>query len=163
MILYHGTNQDIKDIDLTKGLSHKDFGMGFYLTPDKATAERMANKRAKLFGGEPTLIEYSFDETSLSSNTLKVLQFPEKATVEWARFIDRNRDRRKESLTIEYDIISGPIADDGVAYSLSRYHEGTMTIEELANNLQDKYLDQQYYFGTERSLKYLTKVKASRL
>lgn len=121
MILYHGTNQDIKDIDLTKGLSHKDFGMGFYLTPDKATAERMANKRAKLFGGEPTLIEYSFDETSLSSNTLKVLQFPEKATVEWARFIDRNRDRRKESLTIEYDIISGPIADDGVAYSLSRY------------------------------------------
>lgn len=46
MILYHGTNQDIKDIDLTKGLSHKDFGMGFYLTPDKTTAERMANKRA---------------------------------------------------------------------------------------------------------------------
>jgi hypothetical protein len=27
MILYHGTNQDIESIDLTKGLRHKDFGM----------------------------------------------------------------------------------------------------------------------------------------
>lgn len=44
MILYHGTNQDIESIDLTKGLQHKDFGMGFYLTPDKATAIRMAEK-----------------------------------------------------------------------------------------------------------------------
>ena len=26
MILYHGTNQDIESIDLTKGLRHKDFG-----------------------------------------------------------------------------------------------------------------------------------------
>ena len=30
MILFHGTNEDIKIIDLTKGLRHKDFGKGFY-------------------------------------------------------------------------------------------------------------------------------------
>ena len=29
MILYHGSNQDIETIDLTKGLRYKDFGMGF--------------------------------------------------------------------------------------------------------------------------------------
>lgn len=50
MILYHGTNTDIKAIDLTKGLRHKDFGKGFYLTPEKVTAERMAKKKARLFG-----------------------------------------------------------------------------------------------------------------
>ena len=44
MKLYHGTNMDIQVIDLTKGLQHKDFGKGFYLTPDKATATRMAMK-----------------------------------------------------------------------------------------------------------------------
>ena len=45
MILYHGTNQYIVTIDLTKGLRYKDFGMGFYVTPDKATAIRMAEKK----------------------------------------------------------------------------------------------------------------------
>lgn len=42
MILYHGTNADIQSVDLQKGLRHKDFGMGFYLTPARATAIRMA-------------------------------------------------------------------------------------------------------------------------
>lgn len=31
MTLYHGTNEDIETIDLTRGLRHKDFGKGFYL------------------------------------------------------------------------------------------------------------------------------------
>lgn len=56
MILYHGTNQDIESIDLTKGLRHKDFGMGFYVTPDKTTAIRMAEKKARLLSpmNQPT-------------------------------------------------------------------------------------------------------------
>ena len=61
MILYHGTNEDIETIDLTKGLRHKDFGKGFYVTPDKATAIRMAKKKARLFGGTATLITYEMD------------------------------------------------------------------------------------------------------
>ena len=48
MILYHGTNEDIKAIDLTRGMRHKDFGKGFYLTPDRNTAIRMAQKKARL-------------------------------------------------------------------------------------------------------------------
>ena len=50
MKLYHGTNADIESIDLTRGLRHKDFGKGFYLTPDYNTAIRMAQKKARLFG-----------------------------------------------------------------------------------------------------------------
>lgn len=158
MKLYHGTNKDIETIDLSMGSQYKDFGQGFYLTPDVATAERMAKKRARLFGGKPLMIEYDFDESCLASNVLHVLKFPEKATVEWAQFVDRNRDRSKERLSSKYDIVCGPIADDGVAYMLGRYHEGTTTLEELATGLQDKFLDQQYYFATERALHYLKKV-----
>ncbi len=59
MTLYHGTNADIKVIDLAKGLQYKDFGKGFYLTPDKNTAIRMAQKKARLqqyyFGTEQAL------------------------------------------------------------------------------------------------------------
>lgn len=32
MILYHGSNGDIGNIDLTRGLQYKDFRKGFYFT-----------------------------------------------------------------------------------------------------------------------------------
>ena len=48
MKLYHGTNADIGAIDLNRGLRHKDFGKGFYLTPDLTTAIRMAQKKTRL-------------------------------------------------------------------------------------------------------------------
>ena len=35
MRLYHGSNTDIDTIDLDQGSQYKDFGKGFYLTPDK--------------------------------------------------------------------------------------------------------------------------------
>lgn len=71
MKLYHGTNQDITTIDPSLGMRHKDFGQGFYLTPEYDTASRMAQKCARLFGGTPTIIEYEFDETYLyNSNRL---------------------------------------------------------------------------------------------
>lgn len=159
MRLYHGTNGNIENIDLSKGLRHKDFGKGFYLTPDKNTAIRMAQKKARLFGGVPTLITYDFDEESLNSG-LKVKVFPEKATTEWFLFVDSNRDRKNEKPIHDYDIVIGPIADDGVVLQITNYHEGIYSPEEAAKLLQDKYLDQQYYFGTERALNFLNKISA---
>lgn len=157
MRLFHGSNQDIEVIDLSQGLRYKDFGQGFYLTPEWETAKRMAEKRARLFKGNPVVIEYELDECKVDSLGLKVKRFPEKATVEWASFVDRNRDRKQPPIENEYDIISGPIADDGVAYQLGRYHEGTSSLEEIAIGLQDKFLDQQYFIGTARALQCLTK------
>ena len=53
MILYHGTNIDFKDINLSKSHKYKDFGQGFYLTDIRSQAEQMAAKKSKLFGGYP--------------------------------------------------------------------------------------------------------------
>lgn len=156
MILYHGTNQDIETINLSKGLRYKDFGKGFYLTPNKNTAIRMAEKKARLFGGKATLISYELDEAVLRSD-LKVKVFPEVASVEWFLFVDANRDRKNDVPIHNYDIVIGPIADDGVVLQLTNYREGISTPEQAANLLQDKYLDQQYFFGTERALSYLNK------
>ncbi len=158
MILFYGTNSDIDTIDLSRSLNHKDFGKGFYLTPDRATAIRMAVKKARLFGGKATLISYEFDETALHSD-LKVKIFPEKATVEWFLFVDANRDRASQQPIHDYDIIVGPIADDGVVVQITNYRESIYTAEQAAKALQDKYLDQQYYFGTEKALRYLKKSK----
>ena len=156
MRLYHGPNNDIEVIDITKSLRHKDFGRGFYLTPDRGTAVRMAQKKARLFGGMPTLITYEMDDEALRSD-LKVKVFPEKACVEWLVFVDQNRDKNFVDPIHDYDIVIGPIADDGVVLQLTNFREGIYTPEQAAAQLQDKYLDQQYYFGTEKALYYLHK------
>jgi hypothetical protein len=158
MILFHGTNTDIETIDLSRSLNHKDFGKGFYLTDSRETAIRMATKKAHLFGGKATLISYEFDESALHSD-LKVKVFPEKATVEWFVFVDANRDRKNKLPLHDYDIIVGPIADDGVVVQITNYRQNIFTAEQAAIGLQDKFLDQQYYFGSEKALRYLKKSK----
>ena len=51
MILYHGTNVDFEQIDLSKSNRFKDFGQGFYLTDIKQQAVELAEKRAERDGG----------------------------------------------------------------------------------------------------------------
>ncbi len=157
MKLYHGTNADIGAIDLNQGLRYKDFGKGFYATPDRKTAIRMAQKKARLFGGTATLITYEFNDLALSSD-LKIKRFPEKASAEWFLFIDANRDRKHTIPVHDYDIVIGPIANDGVVLQLTNYREGIYSPEQAAKLLQDKYLDQQYCFGTEKALRFLHKL-----
>lgn len=156
MKLYHGTNVDFDDIDLTKSNKYKDFGSGFYLTDIRAQAEELAAKKSRLFGGYPIIQEYEFDESLLNGEDLKVLKF-DKPSTEWAKFIFNNRNRDSNFIH-DFDIVIGPIANDGVAYLLGRYEEGTLTIEELSDKLDYNRLNSQYFFGTEKSLKYLKRL-----
>ena len=156
MKLYHGTNVDFDVIDLTKSNKYKDFGQGFYLTDIRSQAEELAAKKSRLFGGYPVIQEYEFDESLLSGAELKVLKF-DKPSTEWAEFIFKNRNH-DNNFTHDYDIVIGPIANDGVAYLLGRYEEGTLTIEELSDKLDYKKLNSQYFFGTNKSLKYLKRL-----
>ena len=47
MILYHGTNADFGDIDLTKSKPNKDFGQGFYLSREYTQAMDMAKTKVE--------------------------------------------------------------------------------------------------------------------
>lgn len=160
MIVYHGTNADIAEIDLTRGSRFKDFGQGFYVTPDLETAQRMARKKAKLFGGEPIVLVYEFQDEKVGEVGLKMKSFPEKATPEWIRFIAQNRDRQQSHPTHDYDIVAGPIADDGVVVQLTNFWNDILTPEDAARRLQDRYLDQQICIGTTKALILLKKIDA---
>ena len=50
MILYHGSNLKINEIDLSKCKPYKDFGQGFYCTTIKKQAEFMAERVVKRQG-----------------------------------------------------------------------------------------------------------------
>ena len=159
MKLYHGSNMEVAVPDLTKSKPYKDFGRGFYLSADKKQAMRMAEQKTlQLMMGEPIVSEFEFDETLLQSDELKVKIFDDYS-VEWANFILQNRDIHSQHATHDYDIVYGPIADDGVTFQLRRYQSGAISIEELVRELQyARGITFQYFFGTPLALSKLTKL-----
>ena len=59
---------------------YKDFGRGFYLTDIPEQAERMAERVARIYGGEPVLNIYEIDDSFLDSSSLRIKNFGEETT-----------------------------------------------------------------------------------
>ena len=156
MKLYHGTNVDFKEIDFRFCQPYKDFGKGFYLTDILRQAKQMAIRKSKV-EGIPVVQEYEFDSSALNSSELRICVFPE-TSAEWASFILNNRMKKKR-FSHDYDIVVGPIADDGVVVQLNLYEEGLITMEQLVAALKFRKLTSQYCFCTEKSLTYLRRIQ----
>lgn len=158
MRLYHGSNMIIGEIDLSKSKPYKDFGRGFYLSADKAQSLRMAENRTNITReGTPIVNEYELDDSAMNDHDLKIKAWNDYC-VEWALFVERNRDSNKPAPHIEHDIVFGPIANDGVNFQLRRYKAGMITIEELVKELKySKGIAFRYCFLTERALNRLKK------
>ncbi|WP_262281303.1 DUF3990 domain-containing protein [Hallella absiana] len=159
MILYHGSNVDIETIDLSKSKPYKDFGKGFYLSADKTQAFRMAEQRTSIqLIGKPIVNSFYFDESALTDGSLKFLSFDDYS-VEWAMFVLKNRDSNAKIPSHNYDVVYGPIADDGVTFQLRRYQAGVITIDRLVEELKySKGITFQYFFGTELAISKLKKL-----
>ncbi len=151
--LYHGSNIAISEIELNKCKPNKDFGKGFYLTDIKEQAAQMALRRTRIAGeGEPIVTAYRFEKRLLSDLNVKIFEAP---TEEWEMFILNNRSRN--DFTHDYDIVIGPIADDGVAFQLERYERNMISLETLVKELTYRKLNKQYMFGTEKAITCLKK------
>ena len=135
MILYHGSNQIIEQIDLSKGRKGKDFGQGFYLSDSFEQAKLMAeNTVARMECGESCITKFEFDDNLLHSPVdVKVKLFTEY-NIEWAKFI---------------------IADDRVGLQLQRYRQQYISLEQLVEELKYKRPTFQYFFGTEKAICHL--------
>ncbi len=157
MKLYHGTNIDFTQIDLRKTKPNKDFGRGFYLTDIYKQAKDMAMRRCSFEGiGTPVIQEYFFDETTLEDKSLKVKVF-NGVSEEWAEFILANRMSRGKKVH-DYDIVVGPVADDGVVYQINLYLQRIITLPALVKELEYRKLNSQYFFGTEKAISKLKRL-----
>ena len=157
MILYHGSNVVIKQIDLSKSKVGKDFGCGFYLTPYEETALRQAQRKTELYkSGEPIVNKYNFDENLLNDAHLSIKKFDSYSS-EWADFILLNRQHKEHTSIHPYDIVIGPIANDTVGFQIRRFTTGIISKEDFIKGLQFMKGDEiQYFFGTESAIKLLT-------
>jgi len=157
MILYHGSNVAIDKIDLSLGNPDKDFGKGFYLTDIESQAKKMSLRKVRTTGtGEPILTTFEFDEKLLRDKSLKVKIF-HKPSREWAKFIMNNRKASETGFKHDYDIVVGPIANDGVAFQLQRYARRIISLDTLVKELSYRKLNRQYFFGTEKAISKLIK------
>lgn len=147
--LYHGSNQPITRIDLTLSKPYKDFGRGFYLTDIFQQALDMAQRRVRITGsGYPFVTKYLFDERTLNDGDLNVLMF-DSPSKEWAKFILDNRDMQK-AFTHNYDVVIGPVADDGVAFQLQKFKDGIITLDTLVKELTYRRLNRQFFLVQKR-------------
>ncbi|MBQ5451386.1 MAG: DUF3990 domain-containing protein [Bacteroidales bacterium] len=154
MILYHGSNIEISEIDLSKSKPFKDFGRAFYLSADRNQALEMAEYKAMVLGGRAVVTEFDFDEKVPDLKVLKFLEY----TKEWAEFVFANRDKNSK-IPHGYDIVYGPIANDKVGLQIVNYKEGIINLEVFLERLKFfKGVTFQYAFCTEKSLKTLRKI-----
>lgn len=155
MRLYHGSNIIIEQIDLSKCRPYKDFGQGFYLTAIKEQAEQMARRTSAIYGGEPIVMEFEFDESALSFLSVKMFKDPSE---EWALFVMANRSRKNVQPTHDFDIVIGPVADDTIATLFRNFDDGIIDLPMLVQGLKYKKVSSQYLFHSAEAIKYLHRV-----
>lgn len=152
MILYHGSNVAVIEPKIISSDRKLDFGSGFYLTTSLEQAMRWADlttQRRK--SGKGTVTVYDFDEKK--SKDLKILIF-EKPDFAWLKYTANNRNG--VVVSDDYDIVSGPVANDRTAPVLTAYFSGIYNEEETIKRLIPQKLKDQFAFKTEQALKCLT-------
>ena len=151
MILYHGSNVEVKQPILLKVQRELDFGKGFYTTSDMEQAARWAWRTAKRRGESNAFVTvYEVNEDELKN--IRLLSF-DSPNVEWLNLVVKNR--KGEYIAENWDIISGPVADDQTAQVIDLYLEGAYDEEEAIRRFLTQRLKDQYAFKTNEALKLL--------
>mgnify|MGYP002626749896 FL=1 len=118
MTLYHGTNIDFSNIDISFSKDKRDFGKGFYTTTIFEQAEKWAKNQFLRYGGDGCFVKV-FDYTS--ENNLNILQF-KSMNKDWLEFVKENRT--KGGIIHNYDVVEGPVANDNTMPVIDLYMQG---------------------------------------
>lgn len=148
MILYHGSNVEVREPRLLKIQRDLDFGRGFYTTSDLEQATKWAQRTALRLGQQQSFVSvYEVDEKKLLS--LRVLNF-DKTDKEWLRFVVANR--KGIAPTDQWDLISGPVANDQTMPVIDLFLDGMYNEDETIKRLLPQKLKDQYTFKTPEAI-----------
>lgn len=156
MILYHGSNLEVRLPRIITSNRTLDFGAGVYTTSSKAQALKWSEiqtlRRRK---GVPTVSVYSFDESCVSS--FNVLRFDGPCR-EWLEFVVANRKAIYSGK--KYDMVIGPVANDNTMPVINDYISGSIDEARALLYLMPQKLVDQYAFLTCRILEKITFIEA---
>ena len=123
MILYHGSNVEVKE--------------------PWRTAKRRGESNAFV-----TVYEVNEDELK----NIRLLSF-DSPNVEWLNLVVKNR--KGEYIADNWDVISGPVADDQTAQVIDLYLDGLYDEEEAIRRFLTQKLKDQYTFKTLEAINLL--------
>jgi hypothetical protein len=150
--LYHGSIEIVERPEIRIPNRTLDFGSGFYLTSSEKQAEDWVRRRLEERKASAGYINvYQFDIETAEPN-LKIKSF-DSPSEEWVDFVMANR--RQEGFAHDYDVVSGPVANDRVYTAFSLFEGGVLGKEALIAELKTYRLVDQYLFHTSRSLSFL--------
>jgi hypothetical protein len=146
LTLYHGSNCNFSDVDLSKAKDKRDFGKGFYLTTLPNQAKDWAEVLFARFGGDGIFV-YEF-ELEIKS-CLRIKQF-DSISEDWLIFVRDNRV--KGGVQHDFDLIRGAVANDKTNRTLALFVEGVYTPKEAMRKLHSNKLNDQLSIHTENAL-----------
>lgn len=146
MTLYHGSLEIVEHPLIREANRPLDFGTGFYTTTSLQQARRwvklrMEQSNAKV--GYINIYEYT------PKKSLRTRRF-RSANEAWVDFVHANRTI--QNYKHDYDIVTGPVANDNVYLSFNLYESGIISKRELIRRLKTYKLVDQLLFHTEQSL-----------
>ncbi|MDO4957534.1 MAG: DUF3990 domain-containing protein [Bacteroidales bacterium] len=154
--LYHGSDVEVKKIDLSFSLMRKDFGPGFYLSSNLKQARAFARYKAdrpKSSTHKAVVSTFEVDNSCFTDGSLRIKRFS-CYSEEWIDFIEEYREKKET----DFDVIIGPIANDDVRTKFAMYEMGEITKDELLESLKYKHVTFQYCFKTEIAISKLNKI-----
>jgi hypothetical protein len=150
MLLFHGSDVEVKKPRLIPSERGLDFGAGFYVTTNERQAADFTAKVARRKNSNTRIVSvYEFEP---GNPELCTLHF-DGVNPDWLEFIRHNRFKTYSGKL--YDIVSGPVANDDVFPTLQLFLEQNIDTETAIALLKVKKLYDQYCFLTEKALEEL--------
>ena len=158
MIVYHGSTSIVEKPDILHSKRFLDFGRGFYVTSYKSQAERWAKRKSIRNGLNPTINSYEMNDDGLRN--YRFLNLHEDISA-WLDFVFACR--KGELIYQDYDIITGPVADDDVFKTIDMYFRGLWGREKTLSELRFPKPNDQYCFLNQDALDTLVSYKEYRI
>lgn len=162
--VYHGSKFGIKCISPDGCNRSNDFGSGFYTNTSKQNAEEFICDR-----DTGIMYEFLFIKDGLSIYSFKNPNI-------WGYFVSYNRGNIllndipepykssiNEIISGDYDVISGPIADDSMREAYLYFKEGKISPTQLFSCLRCAELGTQVVLRTDKGIHHLYKTSEYKL
>lgn len=151
MILYHGSDVEVKNPSIIKAEKGRDFGCAFYLTPIKEQAERMAKRKQRMNKSKAAVVSvFEYNEKVINNFKYKLFNNPD---LEWLDLIIKCRTN--PSFKHGYDVVEGKIADDSVGETILFVIDGVIKKEDAIERLKFQKINSQIAFCSEESLQII--------
>ena len=146
MTLYHGSLEIVEKPQILLANRPLDFGTGFYTTTSLQQARRWVKLRMEQNNAKVGYINI-YEYTPKKGLRTRLFRSANEA---WVDFVHANRTI--QDYNHDYDIVTGPVANDNVYLSFNLYESGIISKRELIRRLKTYKLVDQLLFHTERSL-----------